>query len=75
MGGGVRGVVNKRLSRGFCVLVPCHVVAPLVLLNGPGALGALFGVGKDPSHVLRLGTVLKVPPVRRRDTQERRNTT
>lgn len=38
-----------------------HVVAPLVLLDGLAAFRAVFGVGHDPSYVLRLGRVLHVP--------------
>jgi hypothetical protein len=38
-----------------------HMHAPLVLLNGPVALGAGLGVGQDPVEVLTLRAVLGDP--------------
>jgi hypothetical protein len=38
-----------------------HVVAPLVLLDGFPALGALLGVRHDPSYVLTLIRVFRLP--------------
>lgn len=38
-----------------------HVIAPLVFFDGLAAFRAVFGVGHDPSYVLRLGRVLHVP--------------
>lgn len=38
-----------------------HVHAAVVLLDGPLALGARFGVGQDPVEVLALRAVLQQP--------------